>query len=105
MNKPINQLELVPSDPVRPAADPLSSLTPEQQQIVDEYIAEAKAEEADDFEWNVVKPRPGIAVYRNKFDDVVIRVQGADGDGMDSFSYIRPEALPAVIKALQGELP
>ena len=68
MNKPLKQLELIPADPV-----------------VEKYIEKAIAEAgADVFDWSaddliVVRPRPGVAIYRNKFDHIVIRTQNTSG--------------------------
>jgi hypothetical protein len=63
----------------------------------------------DDFDWAnddavVVKPRPGVAVYENKFGDVVVRTQHTAGDE-DFFTYIPAERLAAVIAALKDYLP
>lgn len=112
MNKPVNQLELVP-------IDDSSAKSSRDQNLLDALgragvppaTAETILAEAgpDDFDWStddavVVKPRPGVAVYKNKFNDVVVRTQNTNGDE-DHFSYITPEGLPAVIKALKGYLP
>ena len=84
------------------------------QEIADAIDAEHASAEAaevgpDDFDWSndnavVVKPRPGIAVYENKFGDVVVRTQHTAGDE-DFFAYIPAEGLAAVIAALKDYLP
>jgi hypothetical protein len=125
MNKPVAQLELVPvtSADAKPSS---SNIDPKliadvidagadanlvgrvanatsAAALVDRLVAEAGP---DDFDWSsdddaiVVRPRPGIAIYRNKFDDIVIRSQNATGDD-DYFAYVSPEGVPAVIKALK----
>jgi hypothetical protein len=52
----------------------------------------------------VVKPRPGIAVYENKFGDAVVRTQQTAGDE-DYCAYIPADGLAAVIAALKDYLP
>ena len=53
----------------------------------------------------VVQPQPGIAIYRNRGDHIVIRCQAEDFDGEDKFVYIGTEtATKAVIGALNREL-
>jgi hypothetical protein len=118
MNKPINkQLELVsvatvngapPTDPVLLAALGRAAVPPAD---AERLIAQGEPE-PDEFDWNtpdesiVVAPRPGIAIYRNRYDDVVVRVQNTSAIyDEDHFAYIRPESLPAVIKALKECLP
>ena len=75
------------------------------QEIADAINAEVAEAGPDDFDWSnddavVVKPRPGIAVYENKFGDVVVRTQHTAGDE-DYFAYIPAEGLAAVIAALK----
>lgn len=115
MNKPVKQLELEPAN--EPKANGTAAilaaagLTPVQAAKVETILAEAGP--CDDFDWNipddsiVVPPRPGVAVYRNRQNDVVVRVQNTNNpnDDGDHFAFIKPESLPAVIKALQDELP
>jgi hypothetical protein len=103
MNKPHdNQLELVPPEEIVTALG-RAGVPPDQAQ----RIVAAAGPVDDGFNWQtddsiVVKPRPGVAIYRNKFDDVVIMTQNTqDPDDGDYFAYLREEALPAVIKALK----
>jgi hypothetical protein len=103
MNKPIKQLELIPGTDCPKAGSATAILA---------AAGLSPAETADDFDWNtpdesiVVPPRPGIAIYRNRYDDIVVRVQNTGGNyDEDHFAYIRPESLPAVIKALKECLP
>lgn len=116
MNKPVSpgQLDLIPDKKPKAVngADALATgLSPTEAATIEAIIAEDEPS-ADDFDWNnpdedsiVIKPRPGIAVYRNRADDVVIRVQNtSDAYNEDHFAFIRPESLPAVIKALKDEL-
>jgi hypothetical protein len=112
VNKPIAQLELVPvaavndsppTDPELLAAFGRAGIPPAD---AERLLAEAGP---DDFDWNtedcvVVKPRPGVAIYENRAGDVVIRSQNTRGDE-DDFSYIRPESVAAVIKALKDYVP
>jgi hypothetical protein len=111
MNKPITQLELVPAAKIDDSP-PTSNF--DQTNLaagVPPATAERTVAEAglDDFDWSnddavVVKPRPGIAVYENKFGDVVVRTQHTAGDE-DFFAYIPAEGLAAVITALKEYLP
>jgi|HubBroStandDraft_4_1064222.scaffolds.fasta_scaffold1017490_1 hypothetical protein len=115
MNKPVPQLELVPAAKVDDS--PPTSTVDEAHLAalgragVPPATAERILAEAgpDHFDWTnddsvVVKPRPGVAVYENKFGDVVVRTQDLGGED-DCFAYISPEGLPAVIKALEDYLP
>lgn len=112
MNKHTPQLELVPAANVGTKASDDVVLTALGKAGVSPAIAERLLATAgpDDFDWSnddsvVVKPRPGVAVYRNRYDDVVIRTQNTNGDDDDHFAYVKPESLPAIIQALKDELP
>lgn len=115
MNKPLKpeQLTLMPDQgdgkPVNGAAVlAATGLTAEQTRTVEALIA-APGPSDDGFDWHgdddciVVKPVRGVAIYRNRADDVVVRSQGNDVDG-DDFAFLRAETLPAVIAALKREL-
>jgi hypothetical protein len=113
MNKPVAQLELVPAAAAEPTT---SSLNPKLVDALTRAGVDAAgvdrvaaATGSDDFDWDtddsvVVKPRHGVAIYENKSGNVVIRSQNTYGDE-DDFSFITPEGLPAVIKALKDWLP
>jgi hypothetical protein len=106
MNKSVTQLELVPAAEVN--GSPPTPLGPADlpTATAERILAEAGP---DDFDWSnddavVIKPRPGVAVYENKFGNVVIRSQNIDDPGDDYFSFVAPEGLPAVIQALKDYL-
>jgi hypothetical protein len=101
MNKPVKQLELIPNGELA------TGLSPEVKATIDAIIADEGTVLGDDFDWQanddaiVVKPQPGIAVYLNKADDVVIRTQNTTYPGEDDhFAFIQPESLQAVIDRL-----
>jgi hypothetical protein len=106
MNKPVKQLELIPEPKLNGTAAILAAAgcTPKQVQQIETVIAEAGPR--DYFDWQaddsiVVPPQPGIAVYINKADDVVIRTQNTTYPGEDDhFAFIQPESLQAVIDRL-----
>jgi hypothetical protein len=130
VNKPIAQLELIKSEPtsgvetkaylesagdaVAAGPDPDAKLRAMLENIgvapdaIERVIA--ASDPVDDFDWHeddavVVKPRPAIAVYQNKYEQVVIRTEARWSDGPDDFVYIAPESVPALIKALKEYLP
>jgi hypothetical protein len=109
MNSPLKpeQLDLMPGKGGQPkpitgtaAMCAASGLSPVETAEIERLIS-APGPGNNGFDWHgdgeciVVKPVRGVAVYRNRHDDVVIRTQGdVDmGDG-DDFAYVRPEALP-----------
>jgi hypothetical protein len=63
----------------------------------------------DAFDWSEDKSvifgyQPATAVYRNKFDAIVIRQEGTDGED-DQFVFLRDaDSVRIVIKALQAEI-
>ena len=111
MNKPIAHLELVPvakidDSPPTSNFDQTSLAAAVPPATAERTMAEVGP---DDFDWAnddavVVKPRPGIAVYENKFGDVVVRTQHTAGDE-DYFAHIPADGLEAVITALKDYLP
>jgi hypothetical protein len=112
MNKPVTQLDLIPAADAKPA-DGNSLLAVLGRAGVPPEKAEqiVAAAGPDDFDWStedsvVVRPRPGVAIYENKYGDIVIRTQNAEhGPQDDHFAYVSHEGLPAVIKALKECLP
>ena len=112
MNKPIGQLDLIEPEATPSLATTLrdAGLTPEQTEKI---IAAAGPQSADDgFDWAstddtsiIVKPRPGVAIYENRYGDVVIRSQNTTDPDFDNFAYLQPENVPAIIKALKDYVP
>lgn len=112
MNKPIGQLDLIEPEGTSSLAATLRDvgLSPEQTEKI---IAAAGPQSDDDgFDWArtddtaiVVKPRPGVAIYENKYGDVVIRSQNTTDPDFDNFAYLQPENVAAIIKALKDYLP
>ena len=88
-----------PADTPR-ASSTVSAETPETPQA-----PFARAPYQDDFDWSpeneavIVAPQEAIAVYRNVWNQIVIRAEDAD-DGVDAFVRISPEHLPRLIAAL-----
>ena len=70
----------------------------------------ATAPYRDDFDWSpsnediIVAPQQAIAVYRNAWNQVVIRAAGEGDYGEDVFIAIAPEHAPALIAKLSAIL-
>jgi hypothetical protein len=83
--------------------------TPENKTLETPEAPIATAPYRDDFDWSpeneaVIMPtQQAIAVYFNRWGQIVIRAEGADGDE-DVFIAIAPEHLPAVIAKLSAIL-
>jgi hypothetical protein len=115
MNKPISQLELLPAPANAadaPAAVSIETVLARAGLAPDAIgrVVAAPGPDPDRFDWDaddsvVVAPRPGVAIYENKFGNVVIRTQNLDDPYDDNFAFVTPEGLSAVIKALKELLP
>lgn len=64
-----------------------------------------------EFDWHdpdedsvVVRPRPGLAVYRNCRAEVVIRQMSGDDYDEDLFVYVAPEHATAIAQAVLREV-
>ena len=70
----------------------------------------ARAPYRDDFNWSpenediIVAPQQAIAVYRNAWNQIVIRAAGGGDYSEDVFIRVSPEHLPALIAKLSAIL-
>ncbi|MGO8842080.1 MAG: hypothetical protein ACLQF1_13405 [Methyloceanibacter sp.] len=64
------------------------------------------SDDTDDFDWFdknapiIVRSQPGIAVYLNPHDEVVIRQEGHYGPEEDRWIYITKDNVPRVVQAM-----
>ena len=84
--------------------------TSDASDITDHGSPIATAPYSDDFNWSpenediIVAPQQAIAVYRNAWNQVVIRAAGEGDYSEDVFIRVSPEHVPALIARLSAIL-
>jgi hypothetical protein len=91
--------------------DKPDALTPTSSaQPTAEYSAvQERRDDSDDFNWNddpsiILRPQPGVAVYYNKANELVIRQEALPGHDEDHFVYVTSENQDTFIDKLTDAL-
>jgi hypothetical protein len=101
-------------DDAEPIPAPKASPPPAPKPAAKQPVAQRKPELVEDDEperWSphddtvIIHEQPAIRVYVNQYDEVTIMRKSVWDKDEDEAIYIRPENLPALIRALQKFLP
>jgi hypothetical protein len=96
MNKPVAQLELIKAEPTSRVEPKAYADTPAENDGVQPFSWEHDDEDI------ILEEQPRTAVYENRSGAVVILQESTGVYDDDQIVRIRPENVPALIKALKG---